>query len=46
MLYNVRGTKMSDEKIKTEEKRNIQPLIEKEEAHLYIFFPSEDVKAF
>lgn len=46
MLYNVRGTKMSDEKIKTEEKRNIQPLIEKEEPHLYNILPSEDVKAF
>ena len=30
----------------TKEKRNIQPLIEKEEQHLYNILPAEDVKAF
>jgi len=28
------------------EKRNIQPLIEKEEEHLHNILPAEDVKAF
>ena len=30
----------------SQEKRNIQPLIEKEEPHLHNILPSEDVKAF
>ena len=30
----------------TKEKRNIQPLIEKEEEHLHNILPTEDVKAF
>ena len=30
----------------TKEKRNIQPLIEKEEEHLHNILPAEDVKAF
>jgi hypothetical protein len=30
----------------TKEKRDIQPLIEKEEEHLHNILPTEDVKAF